>query len=102
MKGVALNQARSGIRGPYQRTSGNHDMETWSHTSVQCYSGYKAVERPVSFRVNGDELNVLKIVESWYEPDHLYFRVQASDGLSYILRHHEYEDLWEVRVLSEW
>ena len=73
-------------------------MEKWSRTSVRCYSGYKAVERPVSFRINGHELKVLRIVESWYEPDHLYFSVQASDGLSYILRHHQYEDLWDVRM----
>lgn len=84
-----------------EKTGRENAMGRWSRASVRCYSGYKAAERPVSFRVHRDELKVVRIVESWHEPDHLCFRVRASDGASYILRHHRYQDFWEVRTFSD-
>lgn len=68
-------------------------------TTVRCLSGYRADERPVTFRLGRRDLRVTGIVESWYTPDHLYFKVEAEDGGVYLLRHHEYKDFWRVRRL---
>ncbi len=52
---------------------------------VECYSGYKADEKPVSFTVKGTKHMVDYIIEQWRTPDLNYFKVLADDGKGYIL-----------------
>ena len=53
---------------------------------VECYSGTKADERPVRFRLDGHEYLVEEILDRWYGPDDAFFKVRADDGNLYILR----------------
>ncbi len=53
---------------------------------VDCYSGSKADERPVRFRLEGRQYRVDAILDQWFEPDSIYYKVRASDGNLYILR----------------
>jgi hypothetical protein len=53
---------------------------------VDCYSGHKADERPVRFRLEGHEYLVEQVVDQWYGPQDVFFKVLASDGNLYILR----------------
>jgi uncharacterized protein (UPF0128 family) len=53
---------------------------------VDCYSGRKADERPVRFRLNGHEYRVEEIQDQWYGPSDTYFKIRADDGNLYILR----------------
>ena len=53
---------------------------------VECYSGHKADERPVRFRLNGNDYFVEAVLDQWYGPDDTYFKVRADDGNLYILR----------------
>ena len=53
---------------------------------VECYSGRKADERPVRFRLDGHEYLVEEVLDQWYGPSDTYFKVQADDGNLYILR----------------
>jgi uncharacterized protein (UPF0128 family) len=54
---------------------------------VECYSGRKAEERPVRFRVDGHEYVVEEVLDQWYEPEDVFFKVRADDGNVYVLRH---------------
>ena len=54
---------------------------------VECYSGQKANERPVRFRLDGHEYMVEEVLDQWYGPEHIFFKVRADDGNVYILRH---------------
>jgi hypothetical protein len=54
---------------------------------VQCYAGRKADERPIRFWLNDHEYLVEEVVDQWYGPEHVFFKLQASDGNLYILRH---------------
>jgi len=76
----------------------NNFTSLWHTTTVRSYSGYKADERPVSFRFGDDHVEIHEILESWYDPDHLCFRVLGNDDRVYTLRHHERDDVWMVRV----
>jgi hypothetical protein len=53
---------------------------------VVCYSGYKGDERPIRFRLGGQDHMVEELLDQWYGPEDLYFRVRADDGATYILR----------------
>ena len=54
---------------------------------VECYSGRKADERPVRFRLDGHEYLVEEVLDQWYGRDDEYFKVRADDGSLYVLRH---------------
>ncbi len=64
--------------------------------SVESYSGFKADERPLRFVLNGHEYQVREVEDRWYSPEAIYFRVVASDGNRYVLRHDEVADLWSL------
>jgi len=55
--------------------------------SVECYSGRVGDERPVRFRLEGHPYIVESVLDQWYGPDHLFFKIRADDGNVYILRH---------------
>ena len=63
---------------------------------VQCYSGTKADEYPLRFGVADHEYQVEEILDRWYGPDDVYFKVRANDGNIYILRHRSASDSWSL------
>jgi hypothetical protein len=54
--------------------------------SVECYSGRKADERPVRFWLGGRQYQVQDVLDQWYDPESISFKVRADDGNLYILR----------------
>jgi hypothetical protein len=53
---------------------------------VDCYSGRKADERPVRFRLDGREYLVEAILDQWYGLQDSFYKVRTDDGNFYILR----------------
>jgi len=53
---------------------------------VECYAGRKADERPIRFRLEGKQYSVEDVMDQWYEPDSILYKVRADDGNLYILR----------------
>ena len=68
------------------------------HLNVDCYSGYKADERPLRFsfadKPDGRVIEVREVLDQWYGVGYHCFRVLADDGDFYILRHQQAEDNW--------
>jgi len=69
-------------------------MERTMKISVQCYAGHRADERPLSFTVGERSIEVIALIDRWYEPAASYFKVRGNDGHTYILRHDEISDEW--------
>jgi hypothetical protein len=67
-----------------------------SDMRVECYSGYRADESPLRFSLRGREFEVQELDGRWYSPDATYFRVRASDGNFYVLRHDEGQNIWSL------
>jgi len=63
---------------------------------VECYSGYKADERPLKFFLGGRPLEVSAIEDRWYSPGATYFRLLVAGGDRYVLRHDEAQDVWSL------
>ncbi len=63
---------------------------------VKCYSEYKANEKPYSISFDNNELKIKKIIDQWYGPDYLYFKLEAEDENMYIIRYNEKNDNWEL------
>ena len=71
--------------------------KSWIDAEVRCLAGYRANERPVSFLVEKHETMVRAVLESWREPNYLYFKVETADGELVLLRYHDREDAWQAR-----
>jgi hypothetical protein len=54
---------------------------------VESYSGRKADESPVRFRLEEHEYMVQEVLDQWYGPEDVFFKIRADDGNLYILRH---------------
>lgn len=54
---------------------------------VECHSGRKADERPARFRLDARQYTVEEVLDQWYDPESISYRVRADDGNLYILRH---------------
>jgi hypothetical protein len=63
---------------------------------VECYAGYRGEEEPLAFAIDGEWLEVTAVANRWAGPDHRYFKVMATDGHSYVLRHDEHHDVWTL------
>jgi len=65
---------------------------------VECYSGRKADERPIRFRLDEQEYAVEEVLDQWYGPDHTFYKLRADDGNLYILRRETSvpEGCWEL------
>jgi hypothetical protein len=53
-------------------------------------------EQPTGFFLGDKHIDVMHVVDRWPSADHVYFKVEADDGNTYILRHDENPDQWEL------
>ncbi|MCC7181279.1 MAG: hypothetical protein IT177_23075 [Acidobacteria bacterium] len=64
--------------------------------TVECYAGYRGEQEPRAFVLGERRLEVMAVADRWAGPDYRYFRVTASDGHTYVLRHDERRDEWTL------
>ena len=81
-----------------------NDMQ-YEGIEVECYSGYKANERPVAFTFRGTRLEVQDIIDRWYEGGHVasrpetsYFKVRTPESQVFIIRYQSLFDAWSIRI----
>ncbi|MBW2713027.1 MAG: hypothetical protein JRC77_04680 [Deltaproteobacteria bacterium] len=69
---------------------------------VECYSGYRANERPLAFSLRGKRFEVEEVVDRWYEgglpgrPELLTFKIRTCEGHLYLLRYNALFDAWST------
>jgi hypothetical protein len=70
---------------------------------VECYSGWRADERPIRFWIDDHSYFVEEIIDQWYGPDAAFFKVRADDRNQYILRHDTSPavDVWRVESFRQ-
>ena len=64
---------------------------------VDAYSGYKANERPRQFTLDEGIYEIDAVVDQWYEPSATHFKVQSTEGKTYLLRYDEEADEWTLQ-----
>jgi hypothetical protein len=58
------------------------------------------VEKPVRFRFDAREVEIVENVDRWYGSDYYYFKVKGNDGNLYILRFDEGRAEWELTMFQ--
>ncbi len=77
----------------------------YEEITIECYSGYKAGERPVAFSFQGQRWEIIEIIDRWYEggleaghPEIDYFKVRTAEGTVFLLRHVPVSDTWSTQT----
>ena len=65
---------------------------------VECYSGYKADERPMRVQLGDEMVEVAEVEDRWYAPGATYFRILLSNGERYVLRREDAQDVWTLQA----
>lgn len=75
---------------------------------VECHSGYKADEYPVSFYWNEINYEIKEISDRWYQaqltpdgPVANYFKVRTASKTEYIIKHELKNNLWFLVTTNE-
>ena len=64
--------------------------------SVECYAGYRAVERPIRLTLGEQKLEIVEVEDRWHSPGETFFRVRVEGGDRYVLRYVEAQDVWSL------
>jgi hypothetical protein len=71
---------------------------------VSSYAGHRGGERPLSFVLEGESINVLSVVRMWIEEGHedrkrkRFFMVSGSDGCTHTLYRDEESLEWCIKT----
>src|SRR5215470_9735482 len=64
---------------------------------VHAYAGFKANQRPCQFHFDEEIYEIAAVLDQWCEPQAIYFKVQSTEGKTYLLRYDERADEWTLQ-----
>ena len=67
---------------------------------VECYAGYRGEQEPLALRFGERRVAVRAVVDRWYSPSQRWFKVETEGGDTYIVRHDEPSDQWELAAYT--
>ena len=65
---------------------------------VECYAGHRGEQMPRTLILGDRRIAVAELLDAWLAPDCRYFKLRGADGDSYLVRHDERADTWELTM----
>ena len=65
---------------------------------VECYAGHRGEQTPRRLILGDRTVVVAEVLDAWLAPDYRYFKLRGSDGDTYLVRHDERSDTWELTM----
>jgi hypothetical protein len=65
---------------------------------VECYAGDRGEQTPRTLILGERRIPVAEVVDAWLAPDHRYFKLKGDDGDTYLVRHDERSNAWELTM----
>jgi hypothetical protein len=65
--------------------------------NVECYAGHRGEQTPRTL-ILGDRRIAVAVVDAWLAPDYRYFKLRGEDGDTYLVRHDERSNAWELTM----
>jgi hypothetical protein len=66
--------------------------------AVDCHAGYRGEETPRTLQLGDRRIGVAEVLDAWLAPDHRYFKLRGEDGDTYLVRHDERTNRWELTM----
>ena len=68
------------------------------NVNVECYAGHRGEQTPRTLILGDRRIAVVEVLDAWLAPDHRYFKLRGADGDTYLVRHDERSDIWELTM----
>jgi hypothetical protein len=65
---------------------------------VECYAGHRGEQTPRTVILCDRRVAVAEVLDAWLAPDYRYFKLRGADGDTYLVRHEERSDTWELTM----
>ena len=65
---------------------------------VECYAGHRGEQTPRTLILGDRRIVVAEVVDAWLAPDYRYFKLRGADGNTYLVRHDERSNTWELTM----
>ena len=65
---------------------------------VECYAGHRGEQTPRTLVLGERRIEVAEVVDAWLAPGYRYFKLRGDDGDTYLVRHDERSDTWELTM----
>ena len=65
---------------------------------VDCYAGHRGEQTPRTLILGERRVDVADVLDAWLGPDYRYFKLRGADGDTYLVRHDERSDTWELTM----
>jgi hypothetical protein len=65
---------------------------------VECYAGHRGEQTPRTLILGDRRIAVVEVLDARLAPEHRYFKLKAADGDTYLVRHDERSDTWELTM----
>ena len=65
---------------------------------VECYAGHRGEQTPRALILGDRRIVVAEVVDAWLAPDYRYFKLKGADANTYLVRHDERSDIWELTM----
>jgi hypothetical protein len=73
-------------------------MQLLLAVTVECYAGHRGEQTPRTLILGDRRIVVAEVLDAWLAPDHRYFKLKGDDGDTYLVRHDERSDTWELTM----
>ena len=68
------------------------------NVGVECYAGHRGEQTPRTLILGDRRIDVAEVLDAWLAPDHRYFKLRGADGNTYLVRHDEQSNTWELTM----
>ena len=65
---------------------------------VECYAGHRGEQTPRTLVLGDGRIAVAEVLDAWLAPDYRYFKLKGEDGDTYLVRHDERSNTWELTM----
>ena len=65
---------------------------------VECYAGHRGEQTPRTLILGDRRIAVKEVLDAWLAPEHRYFKLRAAEGDTYLVRHDEQSNTWELTM----
>jgi hypothetical protein len=65
---------------------------------IECYAGHRGEQTPRTLILGDRRVAVAEVVDAWLAPEYRYFKLRGADGNTYLVRHDERSNTWELTL----
>ena len=65
---------------------------------AECYAGHRGEQTPRTLILGDRRIAVEEVLDAWLAPDYRYFKLRGANGDTYLVRHNERSNTWELTM----